>query len=75
MNDDEENIRRTGSFAASLPHLEGVSLLPYHDSAVHKYASLNRPYQMGDVELLADERMGALAEILRGYGLEVKIGG
>jgi len=75
INDDEENIRRTGAFAASLPHLEGVSLLPYHDTAVHKYASLNRSYQMGDVELPADERMAALAEILRGYGLDVTIGG
>ena len=75
INDDEENIRRTGAFAASLPYLEGVSLLPYHDTAVHKYASLNRVYQMGDVEHPADERMAALAEILRGYGLDVKIGG
>ena len=75
INDDEENLRRTGVFAASLPYLEGVSLLPYHDTAVHKYASLDRAYQMGDVESPADERMEALAEILREYGLEVKIGG
>lgn len=75
INDDEENIRRTGAFAASLPHLAGVSLLPYHDTAVHKYANLNRSYQLPDVEIPGMVHMEALAETLRGYKLNVKIGG
>ena len=75
VNDDEWNIRQTGEFAASLPHLERVSLLAYHNSAVHKYEGLNREYQLIDVVPPVDERLQALAEILREYGLDVKIGG
>ena len=75
INDDEQNLRRTGEFAAALPHLQGMSLLPYHDTAVHKYANLNRAYAIPDVRPPSDERMAAIAETLRGYGLDVKIGG
>ena len=75
INDDPENLRRTAEFAASLPFLESVSLLPYHDTAVHKYANMNREYHLPDVVPPADDRMGALADFLRGYGLKVKVGG
>jgi len=75
INDHEENIRQTGAFAASLPHLESVSLLPYHDTAVHKYANLDRIYPMPDVSAPPAEQMIHFAEVLRGCGLAVKIGG
>jgi pyruvate formate lyase activating enzyme len=75
INDDEANIRCTGAFAASLPHLAGVSLLPYHNTAVHKYANLNRAYQLHDDETPDMVTMETLAETLRSYGLAVKIGG
>lgn len=75
INDDERNIYQTGAFAASLPHLQGVSLLAYHDSAVQKYENLNRDYRLPDVRPPGDARMEEVAGILRGFGLEVKIGG
>ena len=75
INDDEINLRRTGEFAAALPHLQAVSLLPYHDSAVHKYVNLNRVYAIPDIQPPSEAKMAAIAEILSGYGLDVKIGG
>jgi pyruvate formate lyase activating enzyme len=75
VNDEEENIRRTAAFATTLPHLESVSLLPYHDTAVHKYANLDRVYPLPAVAAPETERMRHFAEILREYGLVVNIGG
>ncbi len=75
INDDEENIRRTAEFAAALPYLQGVSLLPYHDTAVHKYANLERAYAIPQIRPPSAARMAEIAGIFRGYGLDVKIGG
>ncbi len=75
VNDDEQNIRKTAKFAAALPTLEGVSLLPYHAAAGHKYEAIGRDYEMKDVPAPTEEHMDALAETMSGYGLTVKIGG
>jgi pyruvate formate lyase activating enzyme len=75
INDDEQNLRRTAEFAAALPHLQGVSLLPYHDTAVHKYANLERAYAIPQIRPPSEESMAHIAEFFRGFGLEVKIGG
>jgi len=43
INDDDEDIRQLGAFAAALPHVNKMSLLPYHPTAVEKYRLLHRP--------------------------------
>ena len=47
VNDDDESIRQIAAFAASLPHLQGIDLLPYHTTAADKYARMNKPYRVG----------------------------
>lgn len=74
-NDSEENIRQTGEFAASLPQRHPISILPYHATAADKYQRLNQPYQLATLKPPTDVRMAGIAEMLRSYGLEVKIGG
>jgi pyruvate formate lyase activating enzyme len=75
VNDDEQSMRAIGEFAASLPHVEGVSLLPYHGSAVHKYEALGRPYEMAGTVAPVGQRMQELAALLGEYIGQVKIGG
>jgi len=75
MNDDKENIRRTGTFAAALPCLKRVDILPYHRGAVDKYDRLNRVYGLAEIRSPSEERMAEVAQILRGFGLPVRIGG
>jgi pyruvate formate lyase activating enzyme len=75
INDDDENIRRTGALAAALPHLERVDILPYHPAGVEKYRRLKRDYGLPDIRPLTDERTAEIAQILRRFGLHVKIGG
>jgi glycyl-radical enzyme activating protein family len=79
FNDDEASMRGILEFAASLPKpSEGkrrVELLPYHDLAAGKYASLGRGYAFAPGPRVGDERMRNYAEEGRSLGLEASIGG
>jgi pyruvate formate lyase activating enzyme len=75
INDDRENILQIGTFAASLPHLEGVDLLPYHAAAVDKYERLNRRYELSSTRPPSNESLLEAASLLASFGLRVKIGG
>jgi pyruvate formate lyase activating enzyme len=71
INDDEENLHASGKFLASLPHLEGVELMGYHDIAQAKYQALGWEYKLPDTRPPTEEAMSHAAEVLRSYGLRV----
>jgi pyruvate formate lyase activating enzyme len=75
INDDEANIRQTGAFAAGLPHLIRVDLLPYHRAGAEKYGRLHRAYDLPETCPPSEERMADIARTLRTFGLHVKTGG
>jgi pyruvate formate lyase activating enzyme len=75
INDDAENIRQIGTFAAALPHLKRVDILPYHRAAAEKYHRLNKVYGLPETRPPSDERMAEITQILEGFGLQVKTGG
>ena len=71
VNDDEENLDALGDFAAGLPRLAGVDLLPYHNIGMDKYARLDRTYPLPDTRPPTRERLAAIASRLAGHGLPV----
>ncbi len=75
INADDESVRQIGAFAAALPHLSGVDLLPYHHIGIDKYARMNRVYKLPETRPPSDERLAEIAHILDSFGLTVKIGG
>jgi pyruvate formate lyase activating enzyme len=75
MNDDEENIRRTGLLAASLPGLRSIDVLPYHASARAKYAKLGLPYPGAGIPPGLPDSVDRAVNILQDCGLRVRIGG
>jgi len=75
INDDDGNIRQTGTFAAALPHLNRVDILPYHHAAVEKYKRLNKVYGLPEIRPSSEEKIVEIAQILEGFGLQVKKGG
>jgi pyruvate formate lyase activating enzyme len=75
VNDDDENIRQTGAFAADLPHLERVDILPYHRAGIDKYHRLDKDYGLPEIAPPTDEKVAEVARTLRGFDLHVKIGG
>lgn len=75
INDDDENIRQTASFAATLPHLNRVDLLPYHHIGVEKYSRFDKVYGLPETLPPSNERMADIEQTLREFGLQVRIGG
>jgi pyruvate formate lyase activating enzyme len=71
VNDEPEHIRQIGEFAAGLPHLDEVDILPYHNIAAEKYRRLNRIYALPDTHPPSEEHMAEIAQALRGFGLKV----
>lgn len=75
VNDDEEDVHQIGQFAASLPDLRQVDLLPYHHTAAQKYERLHKAYRLPETRPPSDGRMSEIARIMQGLGLQVNIGG
>lgn len=73
INDDEQNLAESAKFLASLPRLEGVELMGYHDIAQAKYEALGREYALVGLKPPAEEVMKNAAGVLRSYGLSVVI--
>ncbi len=71
INDDEENIRAVRAFAASLPHLAGLDLLPYHRIGVDKYTRTGRTYPLPETAPPPQELVAAIARTLASAGLPV----
>jgi pyruvate formate lyase activating enzyme len=74
INDGDEHIRQVGEFAATLPLMDRVDILPYHHIAVEKYKRLHQTYDLPETRPPSDERLTEIAQILRGFDLHVKIG-
>lgn len=72
INDDEENLRATGAFLASLPQIPPVELLTYHNIAEAKYTGLGREYTLTEIHPPTPEQMTKAVSILCGYGLLIK---
>ena len=76
INDSHEDIKAFGTFLETIrDDLKGVSLLPYHDFGVGKYAALGREYSLHHIKAPMDHHMEQMKEQLETYGLKVKIGG
>jgi pyruvate formate lyase activating enzyme len=75
INDNELTLSQIAEFAATLPHLAGVNLLPYHPTASEKYDRLGRVYELQGVHPPSARDIDQLADRMRQYGIPVKIGG
>ena len=75
FNDTEEEIRDIARFAASLPGVNEIHLLPYHRLGYDKYMGLERDYGMGDLPTPSAEHMERLRRIAESEGLKAVIGG
>jgi pyruvate formate lyase activating enzyme len=75
VNDDEENVSLLGEFVSSLRKVDEVDVLPYHELGISKYKRLGARYKMHEIKPPSNEEVARIAEQLRGYGLNVKIGG
>lgn len=75
INNDADNMMRTADFVASLPGIECIAILPFHDSAREKYVRLGMECMATDMESPGEEDLKVLVGWLAQSGLPVKIGG
>jgi pyruvate formate lyase activating enzyme len=76
VNADEENIRRSAEFIALLPGArKPVSLLPYHNIAIHKYGKLGQEYESGEMGEPTPVDIERSIRIFAEFGLEAAVGG
>ena len=72
FNDTPEEVEAAASFVAEkLRHVKGMELLPYHRLGRGKYYSLDKPYELEDLESPSDDHMQELNAILAKYGIPV----
>jgi pyruvate formate lyase activating enzyme len=75
INDDPDNLTAIVNLAKKYPHIERLSLLPYHTAAVKKYEGLGLHYCLDDIESPSETRMDELAEWFQKSGLPAVVGG
>lgn len=75
INDDAENLEKTGDFLASLPGGPTVNVLPYHKAGLEKFRRLGLEYRLAGTEEPSKEAVEAIRRRLASFGLTVKIGG
>jgi pyruvate formate lyase activating enzyme len=71
VNDDDENLERSASFLASLPCLEGVELMPYHEIGLAKFQALGMKYKLADIRPPTREHIYMAEAIFERYHLPV----
>jgi pyruvate formate lyase activating enzyme len=64
-----------GTFAAGLPSLERVDLLPYHRIGRDKYQRLGKVCAMPETDPPSEAWLATIAEMLRGFRLPVSLNG
>jgi pyruvate formate lyase activating enzyme len=69
INDDIENLESTASFLSSLPHLDGVELMPYHDIGLAKYEALGITYRLEHTKSPASSQIEQAEDILASHHL------
>ncbi|UCF94690.1 MAG: glycyl-radical enzyme activating protein [Desulfobacterales bacterium] len=75
INDDAANIDATGDFVAALPGVRQVDILPYHNSARHKYQKFGVARRLGEIAPPLKEQIDRVARQLARFGLKINIGG
>ncbi|MGD2187102.1 MAG: glycyl-radical enzyme activating protein [Desulfobacterales bacterium] len=75
INTDAVNIDQTGEYVSLLPGVEGIRILPFHNSARGKYGRLGMECISSEFRIPTDEQLKNIAKRLAGFRLPVKIGG
>ena len=75
FNDDRANLEQTARFVQRLNTVRRIDILPYNRGGLEKAGRLTGGIDLMQAQAPTDDTMNEIAEVLRGYGFEVKIGG
>jgi pyruvate formate lyase activating enzyme len=75
LNDTEDQLDAMARFAASLPGIRQINLLPYHRTGVQKFRRLGKDYRLKQVPMPTPDGMQSAVALFSALGLNVKSGG
>ena len=75
INDDEAGLEAAARFAAAVPGVQQVNLLPFHRTGLPKSRRLGQDSGVAEVQPPTPEAMKRALEIFAGAGLAVRTGG
>jgi len=75
FNDDRANLEETARFVQGLKTIRRIDILPCNRGGLEKAGRLTGNVDLMQTQPPSDGTMSEIAEFLRGYGFEVKIGG
>ena len=71
LTDDPENVEKVAEYAATLPNVSRVEVLPFHQMGKDKWDSLGLDYQLGDAMPPSNDEVEAVRARFRKRGLTV----
>jgi len=74
VNDTPEEVAAIAAFIARLPNLMYYELLPFHPMGTSKYESLGMDYRARGLKAPPKDKMDALVEVARRYGITARHG-
>lgn len=75
INDGDQDLEGLARFAARLPGVQQVNLLPYHQHGLTKSRRLGRASPLAEVAISSAESMNRAVAIFSSFGLSTRIGG
>jgi pyruvate formate lyase activating enzyme len=75
FNSDRDNLVQTAQFVQALKTVRRIDVLPYNRGGMEKVVRLAGAVDLMQTQAPSDDIMAEIAETLKGYGFEVKIGG
>ena len=75
INDVADEWEQIARFAAGIPGIQRLCLLPYHALGLHKNQRLGRTYRLAETAAPGPERLEEIARLFRQAGFEVITGG
>lgn len=75
VNADDANLEATARFAAKIPAVTQVNLLPFHRMGVQKFRRPESEDRLADIEPPSARLMNRARDIFSAYGLTVHTGG
>lgn len=73
VNDEFTDLEKLAEFAATLPHLERVDLLPYHDMARAKFQYMGLPDTMPENTASTTKSLQQIAQLFQAQNLAVNV--
>lgn len=71
LTDDPANVETIAEYAATLPTVSRVEVLPFHQMGKDKWESLGMPYELGDTQPPTNAEVDRVRDQFRAKGLTV----